>query len=76
MNIFICNNCSKKEKIQDYTRKGYNYIKKGTITRPSITYSHIVLYCIEWRCDLAVKTMNNNNNNNDRLTAFDPGQPG
>ena len=22
------------------------------------------------------KTYNNNNNNNDRLTAFDPGQPG
>jgi len=24
----------------------------------------------------AVKALNNNNNNNDRLTAFDPGQPG
>ena len=26
--------------------------------------------------DVASVTKNNNNNNNDRLTAFDPGQPG
>jgi len=28
---------------------------------------------IEWKAE---KYYNNNNNNNDRLTAFDPGQPG
>ena len=32
-----------------------------------------------WRCvdcKKDFKDINNNNNNNDRLTAFDPGQPG
>jgi len=33
----------------------------------SILSEHIIKYH---------KTDNNNNNNNDRLTAFDPGQPG
>jgi len=27
-------------------------------------------------CPVAIKTQNNNNNYNNRLTAFDPGQPG
>jgi len=27
-------------------------------------------------CSISSKYIQNNNNNNDRLTAFDPGQPG
>jgi len=30
----------------------------------------------EERHQIEIKVNNNNNNNNDRLTAFDPGQPG
>jgi len=30
----------------------------------------------EWLVSAVTSTYNNNNNSNDRLTAFDPGQPG
>ena len=35
------------------------------------------MFCFnEFAFTIQVKHNNNNNNNNDRLTAFDPGQPG
>jgi len=40
-------------------------------------YSFNFLYNIfNWLSTFALVNNNNNNNNNDRLTAFDPGQPG
>ena len=40
------------------------------ITTPSPHHS------VFYRLDALLPPTNNNNNNNDRLTAFDPGQPG
>ena len=52
---------------------------------PSLQFSFDVcwIYLLLWNIDknvfnslIALSVYYNNNNNNDRLTAFDPGQPG
>jgi len=52
--------------------------KNCDISRSGLTDFYEIWYAdAKWALGLLTSpTANNNNNNNDRLTAFDPGQPG